>query len=190
MEELIKWIIDLDIRLFYFLNNELANPILDYIMPIITNEAFIIGPVIAVVIYFLIKGNRKTRLAILCMVVAVLLADAVAYRIIKPFFGRLRPCDVLPNVHILVKAGRFSFPSNHAANMMALAVVTTYFYKRYAWIIFTIALIEGFSRIYVGVHYPLDVLNGYFLGALSALLVIVVYRRFELEKLKRRKVKE
>ncbi|OGF47529.1 MAG: hypothetical protein A2452_02420 [Candidatus Firestonebacteria bacterium RIFOXYC2_FULL_39_67] len=185
MEEFIKKLLDLDVRVFYFLNKDLANPVLDFIMPIITNEKFILIPVIAVAIYFMIKGSRNTRIAILCMIIAVLLADAVAYRLIKPFFGRLRPCDVLPNVHILVLAGRFSFPSNHAANMMALAVITFFFYKKYSWIIFAIALIEGFSRVYVGVHYPLDVLNGYFLGILCAFLVIAVYRGIELEKKKK-----
>ena len=185
MEEFIKRVLDLDIRIFYFLNKELANPVLDFIMPIITNESFIIIPVVLVAVYFMIKGSRNTRMALLCMIIAVRLADFVAYRLIKPFFGRLRPCDVLPHVHILVKAGRYSFPSNHAANMMALAVVTAFFYKKYAWIVFVIALIEGFSRVYVGVHYPLDVMNGYILGALSAFLVMAVYRGIELEKKKK-----
>ncbi|OGF48704.1 MAG: hypothetical protein A2231_09570 [Candidatus Firestonebacteria bacterium RIFOXYA2_FULL_40_8] len=185
MQEFIKWLLDLDVRVFYFLNRDLANPVLDFVMPIITDEKFILIPVIAAAIYFMIKGSRKTRISLLCMIIAVLLADAVAYRIIKPFFGRLRPCDVLPNVHILSGAGRFSFPSNHAANMMALAVITAFFYKKYAWIIFVIALIEGFSRVYVGVHYPLDVLNGYIFGALCAFLVIAVYRGIEFEKKKK-----
>ncbi|MFH1074323.1 MAG: phosphatase PAP2 family protein [Candidatus Firestonebacteria bacterium] len=191
MEELIKQVLNLDVRLFYFLNRGFVNPVLDFLMPIITNERFILIPVIIAAIYFMIKGSRYTRIALLCMIIAVLFADAVAYRLIKPFVGRLRPCDVLPNVHILVKAGTYSFPSNHAANMMALAVVTVFFYKKYAWIVFTIALIEGFSRIYVGVHYPLDVFNGYILGVLSGLLVITVYKGIEYEKKRRRaRVKE
>ncbi|MCX5776723.1 MAG: phosphatase PAP2 family protein [Candidatus Firestonebacteria bacterium] len=182
MEELLKKLINLDVRVFYFLNRDLSNPVLDFIMPIITNEGFILGPIIAVAVYFMIRGSRKTRIALLCMIIAVLFADAVAYRLIKPFFGRLRPCDVLPGVNQLVNAGRFSFPSNHAANMMALATITGFFYKKYFWIVFAIALLEGYSRIYVGVHYPLDVLNGYFLGAISALIVIIIYRRIEYEK--------
>ena len=182
MEELIKNILGWDIRAFYFLNKSLMNPVFDVIMPVITNEAIILVPVILVSLYFLIKGSKRTRIAIICMIVAVLLADAVAYRLIKPYFGRLRPCDVLPGVHILAQAGKYSFPSNHAANMMALSVITLFFYRRYGWLIFSIALIVGYSRIYVGVHYPLDVLSGFVLGGVTALLVLLVYNGIELQK--------
>lgn len=181
MEEFIKKLLELDIKVFYFLNKDLMNPVFDLIMPVITNEIFITLPVLAVVLYFLFKGSRRVRLSIICMIVAVLLADAVAYRLIKPYFGRLRPCDILPGVHVLAQAGRFSFPSNHAANMMALSVIAVYFYRKYGWLVFAAALLVGYSRIYVGVHYPLDVLAGFILGGLSALLVIGFYKRIELK---------
>jgi len=181
MEEFIKKLLELDIKVFYFLNKDLMNPVFDLIMPVITNEIFITLPALAVVLYFLFKGSRRVRLSIICMIVAVLLADAVAYRLIKPYFGRLRPCDILPGVHVLAQAGRFSFPSNHAANMMALSVIAVYFYRKYGWLVFAAALLVGYSRIYVGVHYPLDVLAGFILGGLSALLVIGFYKRIELK---------
>ena len=182
MEEFIRQLLELDVKVFYFLNVSLINPIFDILMPIITNEVFISVPAFAAVIYFLIMGNRNTRIALLCMIVAVLLADAVAYRLIKPFFGRLRPCDVLPGVHILSHAGKYSFPSNHAANMMALSVVTMFFYRKYGWLVLVAALVVGFSRVYVGVHYPLDVLAGYLLGGLMAAAVLVVYNGIEFSK--------
>ena len=181
MEEFIKKLLELDIKVFYFLNKDLMNPVFDLIMPVITNEIFITLPALAVVLYFLFKGSRRVRLSIICMIVAVLFADAVAYRLIKPYFGRLRPCDILPGVHVLAQAGRFSFPSNHAANMMALSVIAVYFYRKYGWLVFAAALLVGYSRIYVGVHYPLDVLAGFILGGLSALLVIGFYKRIELK---------
>lgn len=188
MEEFIKRLLELDIKVFYFLNKDLMNPVFDIIMPVITNEGFIIFPVLAVLVYFLIKGDRITRISILCMIVAVLLADAVAYRLIKPFFGRLRPCDVLPGVHILVHAGKYSFPSNHAANMMAVSVITMFFYRKYGWLVFVVALVVGYSRIYVGVHYPLDVLAGFMLGGLVAVLVLVIYNGIEFNKKQGKKV--
>jgi undecaprenyl-diphosphatase len=80
-------------------------------------------------------------------------------------------------VHLLVHCGGGkSFPSSHAANNFGAATILTYFYRKIAWIFFSLAALVAFSRVYVGVHYPFDVLAGAILGmAISAILLLIYW---------------
>ena len=92
----------------------------------------------------------------------------------KDTFERLRPCwdpELAPTVHLLEGRGsRFGFPSNHAANCFGLAVLSSMIFKRrwYTGLMLVWAVLVGYSRIYVGKHFPLDVLCGALLGVLVA----------------------
>jgi len=84
---------------------------------------------------------------------------------LKQLFARQRPCNVLDNVRLLVGCSRsFSMPSSHAGNNFAAATFFGILYKRYSKILFTIATLVAFSRPYVGVHYPSDIIVGSFVG--------------------------
>ncbi len=176
LHSLLHW----DAALFLLVNHGLANPLLDALFVTITNGKFWIVPGIAAAVIYLIVEKRHGLLVLGLVLVTVTLTDQLATDLIKPMVHRLRPC----NPHVFVEGGRFllgfkssfSFPSNHAMNMFGQAMLLTFFYPRFGAWFFTIAGIIGFSRVYVGAHYPLDVAGGALLGVMCAAAVWLGYR--------------
>ena len=167
----------LDIMLFYVINNGTQNSFFDVLMPFITNVNNW-WPVIAVtVIGLLVWGGKKGRVAVVAIVIAVGVSDYSSGKILKYLIGRIRPCNVLDGVHLLVYCGKYGFPSSHAANIFALAVTGSYYYRRAMIPLLILAFAIGYSRVYVGVHYPFDVLGGYVWGGVIAAGIIVAEKR-------------
>jgi undecaprenyl-diphosphatase len=91
----------------------------------------------------------------------------------------MRPCNALENVHLLVHCSKaFSFPSSHATNIFTGMSILAFVYRRLKVGLFGIAALVAYSRVYVGVHYPFDVLSGAALGIACAATVIVLYEVF------------
>ncbi len=153
--------VNLDISLFHFINRGMENSFFNWIMPIITNIKYWRIPLSVMFLCLFIWGGKKGKDTFLLCLVTLILSDKVSSSLIKPVFHRLRPFKVLDSVNLLINAHSYSFPSSHAANIFAMAIVITYIWRRIwiALLVFGIAVIVGFSRIYVGVHYPLDVLG-------------------------------
>ena len=163
---MIDIIINVDKKIFTFFNSSIANPVFDIFFPIITNQDIWIIPILLGIIILSIKGGTKGRIASLVLIIGVILADYSSAQIIKPYFQRLRPShDILDQIRLLVpKGGRYGFVSSHAANMYVSATILGYFYSKQKRLFFTIASLVAFSRVYVGVHYPADIVFGGFLG--------------------------
>jgi undecaprenyl-diphosphatase len=122
--------------------------------------------------------GRTRRIWILCLV-AVGLTDLTVDRLIKPWVGRPRPFDAGLPVRLLAPLRHSrGFPSSHAANFAALAAVLVAAGTRAAAWAVPLALLAGYSRIYVGVHRPLDVLAGWAYGSVAGWLVARAGRRW------------
>lgn len=163
---MIDIIINVDKKIFTFFNSSIANPVFDIFFPIITNQDIWIIPILLGIIILSIKGGTKGRIASIVLIIGVILADYSSAQIIKPYFQRLRPShDILDQIRLLVpKGGRYGFVSSHAANMYVSATILGYFYSKQKRLFFTIASLVAFSRVYVGVHYPADIVFGGLLG--------------------------
>lgn len=174
---MLDWILSIDRALFNFINQSLANPITDRLMTFVTNgENWVLVSALAVLI--MIWNDRKQGPYILLGLIAVFaLCDQSSAHWLKPFFERPRPCTVIPQTHLLIHcSGAFAFPSAHATNACGCAVWLTYHFPTLKWVFFPLAFMISISRVFVGVHYPLDILGGWILGAFNAVLIIVLIR--------------
>ncbi|MCU0771659.1 MAG: glycosyltransferase family 39 protein [Verrucomicrobia bacterium] len=160
------WLQQVDTALFRFLNQTLANPVLDWLMPWASgNDLF--GPAVVMLgIGLLWKGGTRGRLFVLTLLLALLVTDPLVVNNLKKLVDRDRPFLVLEQVRCLAgKGGSGSFPSAHAANWFAAAAVALLYYRRSWRFMVPLAGVVALSRVYNGVHFPSDVLAGALIGA-------------------------
>jgi len=170
---------DLDLFLFRAINRDLSNAFFDLLMPVITNPGPFLVPFAGAGIGLLVWGGRKGRLAVVTALVLLLVSNS-ANELVKFWIQRPRPCQVLEAVRLLVGCTRsLSFPSSHAANITAQAALFAYLYRPLAFPLFLVAAAVGYSRVYVGVHYPADVVGGVLVGLISAAVFIRLAREVE-----------
>ena len=176
-QALLENLIDLDTALFYFFNVGLQNGFFDFLMPVLTNLDYWRIPLGLMVILLLIFGKKKGRITVLLLVLGIALSDQLCNNVLKPLIQRVRPCNVLEDIHLLVTCTRaYSFPSSHAMNIFTGCILLSYSYRKVRVIFLVIALLVSYSRIYVGVHYPFDVLVGVVLGILCAFIIITLFK--------------
>lgn len=171
----------LDRALFYFINHTLQNTVFDVSMPVLTDlnkQKVVLLCVAIMLIWMLIRGGVTGRSAAVVLILTIVFSDQLNSSWVKHLFERVRPCHVLDDVHLLVSCGSgYSLPSSHAVNNASAAVVLSFFYRKWTWAFAAVAGLVGFSRVYVGVHYPLDVLAGFVLGVGCGALVLFVFVR-------------
>ncbi|MBI5680589.1 MAG: phosphatase PAP2 family protein [Methanobacterium sp.] len=174
LDTLINTIIYIDVSIFYLINIGMQNYIFDYTMPIITNAGlpgFWIVICICIYIFGGEKGKNTAVLCIIALLIGYFLTEFLKYIVVRP-----RPYNVLESVHLLTTMDGYSWPSGHTIAAFTGATLIGREYGTLCLILLILlASIVGFSRIYIGVHYPLDVVSGALIGVLLALLVL----RFE-----------
>jgi len=170
-----------DRYIFKILNSELTHPWLDAVMPVLTDfhkTTFFLYSFPVFLVLWLVWQKQKCVKTLLGLVVAIALADTTSYHLIKKNIQRERPEKVMAEVQLRTHShSGFSFPSNHAANSVAGAVIIRYMYPQLRSIVYVLALLVAYSRIYVGVHFPLDVLCGALVGYLSGLVTLTIGHR-------------
>lgn len=176
---MIEKLFEIDHSLFFFINRSLANPVTDFIMPIITNDLLLrLLFAIAAVILF-VKGGKRFIWIITFAVIAIVVCDQSSSAWLKPFFARPRPCRLM-EVHLLINCGPgYAFPSSHAANLFGQALFWGLLFRKYLPHLLSFAFLVGLSRVFVGVHYPLDVVGGAILGSMEGAAVAAVFRTFD-----------
>jgi membrane-associated phospholipid phosphatase len=173
---MIAFLSSLDLSIFYFINQKIANPVFDWLMPVITNQWYWAVPILLIWLGMLIFGNKRTRIAGLLILLTVATTDPICAQILKPTFKRVRPSRALTDVRLLVKrGGKYGFPSNHAANVTGAMAILIFFFRRYKYAFLTTAVLVSLSRVYVGVHYPFDVLLGMTIGIFFAALWLIIW---------------
>lgn len=195
------FLVEIDTDIFLWLNSQ-HNSFWDVFMFAVSGKwiwiPFYISLLLAIKISF---GWRTMALMAVMTALAIFLADQTSASLLRPLFERMRPAN--PNnplselVHTVndYRGGRYGFPSSHAANTFALAAITSLIFRRwkFAIIVYLWALIICYSRIYLGVHYPGDILGGLVIGTLFGclcyvfaenVLILLFSRRVEENQLK------
>jgi len=187
MNTSLEWLDQIDRSILYFINNNLSNPIFDLFFTTITNEHLWAIPVLIGLMALIVRGGKRGKIAAVLVLIAASVTDKTVVEIIKPAIGRLRPSHALGDtINLLVpKGGRYGFVSAHAANIFAGTTVLSYFYEQWKKPLLFLAFSVAVSRVYVGVHYPGDVLFGGLFGYGMAWVIITVWVFLKMRELKR-----
>lgn len=166
-------ILQFDYQWFFMINREWTSPILDVILVLFRNRFFWAPLYLFLIGYFIINHKKDSFIIIAMLLLSFILADNISSSVIKPFFERLRPCNdpfIKDQVRLLVECGSgFSFTSSHATNHFAIACfLISFFYKQHRWVVPVGLLWAGsvaYAQVYVGVHFPIDVITGAIIGS-------------------------
>lgn len=176
---MIDWLNTIDTQVFLALNG-LHAPYFDVFMKLFTGK-WIWVPMYAAVLFAVVRNYRwrQTLAVLVCVALAITIADQVCATLIRPEVCRLRPSNpenpLSEMVHIVggYRGGSYGFPSCHAANSFALASFLTLLFanRKLSLFIFAWAVLNSYSRVYPGVHYPGDLLVGAIIGTAAGLVM-------------------
>jgi len=172
----------LDLRLLKAMYNFFHSPFLDMVMPVITYLGN--GGMIWILLAVILLVSKKYRKTGIAMLFALALEVVVCNLLLKPYVARIRPCNIDTSIKLLIASPTdYSFPSGHTAASFA-AVSALFFSKHWLWKPgMFLAILIAFSRLYLFVHYPSDVLAGAMIGIIMGYLGVVCMRLPGIRKL-------
>lgn len=178
---MLEKILSLDTQLFIYLNG-LGSETYDGLWLMITRQVNWI-PFFLLLFYLIYKklGIKQSLYLLLFVAVLVAATDQIT-NVFKFTFKRLRPCsntEINTIIRVVQSRDSFSFFSGHAANTMAVSMFLYLNFKnqyKYFGLLFLWPLIFAYSRIYLGLHYPLDIISGYICGVITGYLMYKVYK--------------
>lgn len=168
---------EIDLKLFYFINHGLKSGIMDYVMIFFTllGNSLVIIMLTAVILYLYSKVSFKSNFILFLLIIIV---GGILTHVLKIAIDRPRPPKELADVNILLTPlYEKSFPSGHAQIAFTTMTYLVKKIKKMAILLITVAMLIGLSRIYVGVHYPTDVLFGSIIGLFVALIGLKIFGR-------------
>ncbi len=176
----------IDTDLFLFLNG-MHNSFFDWLMYWISVK-WVWIPLYVFLLYLIIREYKWKSLVILLFVaILITLSDQLSVHLFKNTFQRLRPChdpEIMESVHLVKDycGGKFGFISSHAANSFALATfligILGKKFRYFTLLILLWATVISYSRIYLGVHFPGDVIVGGIFGAILGYILQITYKKF------------
>ncbi len=180
----IEFLKNIDSAIFLFLNG-LHITITDFIMLWLSNK-WIWIPLYIILIYVIIKKEKlKALMTISFLILLVFVTDWISVHLFKELFQRLRPChdpEIMDKIHLVADncGGQFGFVSSHAANHFGLAVFLSklFKHKNFSKFIYIWAALIAYSRVYIGVHYPGDIIGGVILGIIMGFIIWKIYKYF------------
>lgn len=180
-----NFLLEIDKRILLFLNG-MHSPLMDEIMWFFSRVPVWIPLYVLLVVFIVLKFGKKSWLIIPIIALLIACSDQTSVHFFKNVFHRLRPSHepslkgLLHFVHNY-HGGLYGFISSHASNTFALATFLSLLFRKkwFSWTIFVWAGIVSYSRIYLGVHYPGDVVCGALWGVFLATIFFAVYRRLE-----------
>lgn len=169
----------LDRELFEAINTGWSNGFLDWLMPIIRNKYTWVPLYALLLVYFLKTFKQGGWQMAIFLVLTVVITDQLSASLLKPLFGRLRPCqtpELFEQINILLSCGNGkSFPSAHATNHFGVAeFLGLMFWTRSRWVLIiglVWAVAVSLAQVYVAAHYPFDIATGAVLGILIGALM-------------------
>lgn len=184
METILQW----DTTLMRWINQGWSNSFLDMLMPAIRNKYFWIPLYIFCISWILFNLTlRRSIYTLVFMAIAIFASDTISSKLIKYQVQRPRPCHEQkfdPPINLLVSCGSgYSFPSSHAANHFCLAgffvTLLGSFMRRWRYLWWCWAALISIAQVYVGLHYPLDIIGGGVLGAIVGISMGVICRNLK-----------
>lgn len=170
MAKALRYILQGDETIFHFINSRVKCRILDALMPLVTH----LGSACFTIVFALaaLYTYWKTDRIIAVYTATSLASSHVIIHFIKKAVDRPRPNITLSNVHTFnIPLYNYSFPSGHTTAAFSVAVSAAFLLPAFATLAIILAALVGFSRIYLGVHYPTDVIIGAFIGSITAMFV-------------------
>ena len=174
-----EWLLELDGRLLLWIMETFSHPVLDKIMIFLSSICDDGEIWIAIGVLFLLMGFKKREWVWKGWMVLFSLAAnyLVCNKTLKPLIGRTRPYYVLGYEALVPPVGDPSFPSGHTSVSFAAATAIYAINKKWGIAAYVLATVIGFSRLYLGVHFPTDVICGAVVGTLAAKVVVHLMKR-------------
>lgn len=177
--QMIESLLHLDENLYILINSGLSNPLFDAVLIPFRHKLFWVPLYLAIICFILLNYGRLAWLTLIALILTVVISDTVSSKLIKKSVKRTRPCNQehIQSVERVHCGHGYSFTSSHATNHYAVGsfLFLLLSMTRWRWSFMCWAGVIGFAQIYVGVHFPFDVIIGSVLGCIIGWIVFMIY---------------